>query len=53
MCSCVITTKDLWQNINYIMTNSVNKNLTTEDLVAEKLGCKHIPYHLLCKCLVV
>ena len=31
------------------MTDSVSKNLKIEDLVAEKLGSKHAPYHLLCK----
>ena len=35
------------------MTDSVSKNLKIEDLVAEKLGSKHIPYHLLCKSHVV
>ena len=30
-----------------------SKNLKIEDLVAEKLGSKHIPYHLVCKSHVV
>ena len=45
--SRVITAKDLWENITHIRTDSVDKNLKIEDLVAEKLGSKHIPYHLL------
>ena len=49
MYSCVITAKDLWKNITHIMNDSVSKNVKIEDLVAEKLGSKHIPYHLLCK----
>ena len=53
MYSRAITANDLWENITHIMTDSVSKNLKTEDLVAEKLGCKHIPYHLLCKSHVV
>ena len=35
------------------MTDPVSKNLKIEDFVAEKLGSKHIPYHLLCKSHVV
>ena len=53
MYSRVITAKDLWENITHIMTDLVSKNLKIEDLVAEKLGSKHIPYHLLCKSHVV
>ena len=53
MYSCVITAKDLWKNITHIMNDSVSKNVKIEDLVAEKLGSKHIPYHLLCKSHVV
>ena len=49
MYSRVIAAKDLWENITHIMTDLVSKNLKIEDLVAEKLGSKHIPYHLLCK----
>ena len=53
MYSCVIAANDLWENITHIMTDSFSKNLKIEDLVAEKLGSKHIPYHLLCKSHVV
>ena len=53
MYSCVITAKDLWKNITHIMNDSVSKNVKIEDLVAEKLGSKRIPYHLLCKSHVV
>ena len=43
MYSRVITTKDLWENITHIMSNSVNKTQKIYNLVAEKLGSKHIP----------
>ena len=47
--SCATTAKDLWKNITHIMNDSASKNLKIKDHVAEKLGSKHIPYHLLCK----
>ena len=49
MYSRVITAKDLWENIAHIMTDSMSQNLKTENLVAERLGSKHIAYHSLCK----
>ena len=42
MYSCVITGKDLWENITHTTTDSVSNPLKIEDLVAEKLGSKHI-----------
>ena len=43
MYSRVITTKDLWENITHIMSNSVSKTQKIYNLVAEKLDSKHIP----------
>ena len=42
MYSRVITGKDLWENITHTTTDSVSNPLKIEDLVAEKLGSKHI-----------
>ena len=48
MYSCVIiSAKDLWENVTHIMTDSMVQNLKKiENLVAEKIGSKLIPYHL-------
>ena len=41
--------KTLWEKINIIMTDSVEKNLHIENGIAAALGSSHIPLHLLCK----
>ena len=43
------TAKQLWEKINIIMTDSVEKNLHIEDEIASALGSTHVPLHLLCK----
>ena len=48
-----VTAKQLWEKTNNIMTDSVTKNLSVENLVAAKLESDHIPYHLLCNAHVV
>ena len=48
-----IEPKDLWENTDNIMTDSVTKNLDIEVLIAEKLDSTHIPKHLLCNAHVV
>ena len=44
-----VSAKDLWEKTTEIMTNSVSKNLKTEDGVADVLKSNYKPYHLLCK----
>ena len=43
------TAKELWEKINIIMTDSVEKNLHIEEEIAAALGSSQIPLHLLCK----
>lgn len=43
------TVVHLWEQIDALMTDAVSKNLKTETGVADQLGSKHVPYHLLCK----
>jgi hypothetical protein len=44
-----LTTIDIWEKIDALMTDAVSKNLKIETGVAECLASKHVPYHLLCK----
>lgn len=44
-----ISSKQLWEKITSIMTDSVTKNLDIEKGIAEALNSTHIPLHLLCK----
>lgn len=44
-----VTAKELWEQIDVIMTDSVEKNLKIEDGISSKVGSQHIPLHLLCK----
>ena len=46
-------TAELWEKTTAFMTDSVNKNLKVEELVAETLQYNHTPYHLLCKSHVI
>ena len=39
----------LWEKVDAIMTDSVTKNLGTEETISNALGSTHQPYHLLCK----
>ena len=48
-----LATAELWEKTTAFMTESVNKNLKVEELVAETLQYNHKPYHLLCKSHVV
>ena len=43
------TARSLWEKIDIIMTDSVEKNLSIEEGIADDLGSIHIPLHLLCK----
>lgn len=40
--------KVLWEKITAVMTDSVEKNLRIEDLIAASLPSQHIPLHVLC-----
>ena len=42
------TSKELWEKITIIMTDSIEKNLHIEDGIAAAVGSTHIPIHLLC-----
>ena len=44
-----VTAKSLWENVNIIMTDSVEKNLHIEEGIASSLHSVHQPYHFLCK----
>ena len=48
-----VSAKDLWENIDNLMTDSVTKNLKVGELIASKLGSSHIPKALLCNAHVV
>lgn len=45
---CNIEPKNVYEQINAIMTDSVSKMLGIEDLIADQLRSYHKPYHLLC-----
>ena len=40
--------KELWEKVSALMTDSVAKNLHIEEQIANTLGSSHIPFHLLC-----
>ena len=40
--------KELWEKIAALMTNSVAKNLLIEEQIANTLMSNHIPFHLIC-----
>ena len=42
-----VTASDLWNKIDAVMPGAVTKNLKIEEGVAERLGSKHVPLHLL------
>ena len=44
-----VTPRQLWENTDSLMTDSVTKNLKIEDGIAAALKSTHIPMHLLCK----
>ena len=44
-----MTAGDLWSKVDALMTDSVSKNLSVEELVSEKLSVETLPSHLLCK----
>ena len=47
------TSKELWEKITIIRTDSVEKNLHIEDESAAAVGSTHIPIHLFCNALMV
>ena len=51
--SASVSAKDLWEKTDNLMTDSVTKNLEIGQLIASKLGSKHIPKALLCNAHVV
>ena len=51
--STPVSAKELWENTNNLMTDSVSKNLNIGILIASKLGSKHTPNALLCNAHVV
>ena len=40
--------KELWEKVSTLMTDSVAKNLHTEEQIANTLSSSHISFHLLC-----
>lgn len=40
---------DIWEKIDALMTDSVNKNMEVEKLVALEIGSSHVPIHLICQ----
>ena len=44
-----VSSKDLWRQIDFTMTDSTIHNMKVDDLVSEALGTEHVPSHLLCQ----
>ena len=44
-----ITASCMWKKNDAVMTDAVSKNLEIENIIPNKIGSNHHPYHLLCK----
>jgi hypothetical protein len=44
-----VTREALWEKIDFVMTDSVSRNMLVEDIVSEALDVDHTPEHLLCQ----
>lgn len=43
-----LDSKSVWEMINAIMSDSASKNVNVGNMVAEKLGSRHVPKELYC-----
>ena len=44
-----VSSEEIWQQIDFTMTDSTSHNMLVDDMVAEALETDHVPSHLICQ----